>query len=236
MTEPNQWTVKKFANVGASEQFVREHLELFDLLNGTLILGKQREEARDAIGDILTDGLIPAFLELRSIRDSTGKSLPVIDSFQLYEDFARKLWKAYKDLTQRAAKAMGFEIGFLFQNEKIFEEGLKQFRNEHPSVVQQFEEYLRANRNDWQNGLAKFRNGFLEHQQGKRQDFIRYYQPVTAENLFFVTFRTIGDILVALMNLRLPPRICIVEHNPASDPAWPNRFRFFILPATEVSK
>ncbi len=229
MTEPNQWKVSPFANVGTGEEFVRRMLEMFDLLGGTLIADKQKEKVRDAIGDILTEGLIPTFLELRSIRSSVGADLPLVDRLQLYEDFARKLWKAYKDLTQRAAVAMGFDIGFLFQNEKAFEEGLKTFRAQNPAVVDTFEEYLRATRKNWQNELAKFRNGFLEHKQGDRKDFAQFYNPAAAEGLFNVVCRTIVDILVCLMNLRLQPGIHIVEYDPnIHGPGWPNRFRWEI--------
>jgi hypothetical protein len=35
--QTRKWTVRKFANVGTSETFVRETSDLFDLVNGTLI-------------------------------------------------------------------------------------------------------------------------------------------------------------------------------------------------------
>jgi hypothetical protein len=73
-------------------------IELCDLLKGTQIEGEPRRQATDAISSVLTDGLIPTFLELRAIRASQGKGLPLTEHFQLYEDFARKLWKSYKDL------------------------------------------------------------------------------------------------------------------------------------------
>ena len=43
----------------------------------------------------------------------------------MYEDLARKCWKTYKDLLQRAAVAMQFDIGFLFQNDQNCEDGVK---------------------------------------------------------------------------------------------------------------
>jgi hypothetical protein len=232
MTErkhPSQWTPVKFADVGTSEEFVRQMLEMFELLKGTMIPDQQQEVVRDAFGDILTNGLTPAFLELRSIWSSVGADLPLVDKLQLYEDFARKLWKSYKDLLQRAAAAMGFEIGFLFQNEKNFEAGLKTFRGANPMLIETFEEYLRATRKNWQNDLAKFRNGFLEHQEGARIDFVKYYDPPTAEALFNLVSRTIVDFLVCLMNLRLRAGVHIVEYDPnIHGPGWPDRFRWNI--------
>lgn len=219
----------KFADVGTDQRFVRENLELVDLLGGTLILGKQREEASEAITAVLTDGLIPAFLELRAIQESQTNDLPLVNKFQQYEDFARKLWKAYKDLTQRAASAMGFDIGFLFQKETKFEEGLKVFRAAFPAAPPSLEGYFREVRDLWQNDLARFRNEFLEHQKGSRQEHLKFYDPNYVNSLFDAVPRIIGDVLVLLMNLRMPPRCHIVEHDDKIDgPGWPNRFRFVI--------
>lgn len=83
---------------------------------------------------ILMDGLVPAFMELRAIRAPETAKLPLAERFQPYEDFARKLWKAYKDLTQRAAEAMGFDIGFLYQKDTKFDEGLSKFRSDWPAL------------------------------------------------------------------------------------------------------
>jgi hypothetical protein len=235
MLPPNKWSVRKLADVGTDEVFVRETAELFDLLKGTMIEGEQREQAAGAIGSILHDGLIPTFMELRAIRESRGKDLPLIEHFQLYEDFARKLWKAYKDLTQRAAAAMGFDIGFLFQKESKFEEGLKTFRTSYPGAPANLEKYLREVRTLWQNDLAQFRNGFLEHQEGSRQDHMKFYDPDFAENLFAAAARIIADILVMLMNLRLLPGVHIVEHDDKIHGAgWPNRFRWVIEGFAEI--
>jgi hypothetical protein len=229
MTHPKDWKVAKLADVGTDEAFVRENLELITILNGTLIFGKQRDEVRNAICTIQIDGLVPAFLELRGIREIQGKDLPVVDKFQLYEDFSRKLWKAYKDLTQRAAKVMGFDVGFIWQEDPKFGEGLKRFRVEWPALPTEFDNFLRETRTEWQNGLSKFRNGFLEHQEGNRIDFAKFYDAQFVERLFSDACGTIVDLLVILMSLRLPPRVHIVLHDDKiHGPGWPNRFRFFI--------
>ena len=227
--EPNKWQVRKFADVGWDERFVRETVELIDLLKGTLLLEEEKVVATDAIGSVLSDGLIPTFLKLRKIRESVGKDLPVVDLYQMYEDFARKLWKSYKDLTQRAATAIGFDVGFFWQKESKFEEGLKKFRAANPSLVPDFEDYFREVRKLWQDDLAEFRNGFLEHQQGQREDFRKFYDAGFCEKLFEAVPRVIADILVMLMNLRMPAGCFIVLHDDAVfGPGWPNRFRWYI--------
>ena len=227
MTHPSQWVPRKFADVGAEEQFVSQILEVVEAVSGTNIEGDERQEVRGAIMTTLTDGLIPAFLELRAIRESVGKDLPLTDRFQLYEDFARKAWKSHKDLLQRAATAMGFNIGFLYQEDPQFEAGVKKFRADFPAIPPQFEDFFRQTRTNWQKELRDFRNEFVEHQKGARADFKKFYDPRYAEACFDAVWRTIIDVLVLLVNLRLPSWCHFVEHNDEVYGAgWPNRFRF----------
>ena len=226
MTHPKDWKSVKFANVGTDEAFVREMLELITILEGSLIGGAQRERAKSAIMTIMNDGLIPACLELRTIRAPETASLPMAERLQPYEDFARKLWKAYKDLTQRAAKEMGFDIGFLYQNDKEFEKGLTKFMADWPALQPGVEDFLRQTRAEWQNDFSGFRNGFVEHQEGERMDFKKFYDNAVVEKLFESVWGTIVDLLVVVMSLKLPPRVHVVVNDPAIHGPWPNRFRW----------
>ena len=217
-----------FASVGTQEAFVREMLELVSILEGSTICGEQRERARSAIMTVMIDGALPAFLELRSIRSPETANLPVAERFQPYEDFARKLWKAYKDLTQRAADALGFDIGFLYQEDKNFEKGLKKFRAEWPELQAGAEDFLRQIRVEWQNEFSRFRNGFVEHQEGDRMDFKKFYDNAVVEKLFESVWGAIVDVLVILMILKLPPRVHLVVNDPKVHGPWPNRFRWIV--------
>lgn len=228
MSHPKDWKVVPFANVGTDEAFIREMLEVLEILNGTMIEGTQREKANDAIGTIMHDGLIPAFFELSAIRAPEARNLPLAEKYQPYEDFARKLWKAYKDLTQRAATEMGFDIGFLYQNDKHFEEGLNEFRATWPGLPTEFENFLRQTRSEWQNEFSKFRNGFVEHQAGERSEFRKFYDNGVVEKLFESVWGTIVDLLVILMSVKLPPRVHIVLNDPKIHGPWPNRFRWVV--------
>lgn len=132
--EPYKWKVEKFAEIGWENKFVRHVTELTTILGGTTIFDEQREDVNNAMMAILMDGLMPAFAKLEEIRASDGKELPMMDRQELFNDFARKLRKAYKDLTQRAATAIGFDIGFLFRNDKDFEKGIVEFAAKYPDV------------------------------------------------------------------------------------------------------
>jgi hypothetical protein len=228
---PIQWQFRKFADVGTSEEFIRQFLELRQILQGTLIVEpEERERVNVALGDVLSEGVTPAFLELRKIRESVGKELPMLDQLQMYEDFARKLWKAYKELMQTAAEKMGFKIGFLFQDDAKFEAGLKKFRELNPEAPPAFEDFVRENRRRWQNELADFRNNIVEHPSAERGAYAKFYRPSNVEILFDNVWRTIVDILSMLLFLHLPKQFA-VEDLGSNDPQreWPNRFRFYLV-------
>jgi hypothetical protein len=81
------------------------------------------------------EGLMPAIEHLKKIRSSIRQEIPVLNRMQLYEDFSRVLWHAYKDLMPRATILLGFDLGFLFQNEANFEKWVIEFNGNHPSLT-----------------------------------------------------------------------------------------------------
>src|SRR5437660_10221958 len=106
---PSQWKVVHFANIGTSELFVHRFLELPKLLNASEIYDPQRSKCRDAVMDVLLDGFLPAFEHLRTIRANASQPPPELNRKQVYEDFMRTLWHAYKDLLPKAARELGFK-------------------------------------------------------------------------------------------------------------------------------
>jgi hypothetical protein len=224
--EPNKWRVEKFAEIGWNEKFVRDMCELRTILNATLIFDQQREDVNNAIMTILTDGLMPAFAELEKIRAFDGKPLPLMDRREFYHDFCRKIWKAYKDLTQRAALTTGFNIGFLFMSDKEFAKGVIEFHTNYPDVRPELGKSLEEARSRWQNELAKFRNTFLEHQDSNSKQFEKFYQLTFIERLFEEVWNMIVDLLAVLLESRLPHGTKLAHPNLEKNPNWPNRFVF----------
>lgn len=224
---PFKWKSVKVADVSGEEVFVKQMLEMVTILEAGMIVGAQRDEAKHAIISTLMDGLMPAFLELQQIRASVGKDLPLMNRDQLYEDFARKLWKAYKELMQKAAELIGFKIGFIFRPDKEFREGLVKLRRQHPTVQDWFEKYLEGTREHWQNDLAKFRNTWVEHQQGDRKQFEKFYKPDYAEMVFHAVWDAIVTILAVMLEVHLPHGTKLVEQHPDDpSPRCPNRFHY----------
>jgi hypothetical protein len=193
-----------------------------------MIFGKQREDVHNAIGTILMDGLMPAFRELEQIRAAEGKQLPILDRRELYHDFGRKIWKAYKDLTQRAATEIGFNIGFLFRDPDNFIKGLKKFQQDCPNVRPELGKSLEETRSRWQNELARFRNTFLEHQDSDPKLFAKFYNVKYVEVLFEEVWNTIVDLLAMLLEAKLPSHTKLALPDRNQMPNWPNRFVFHV--------
>jgi len=229
--EPSEWKVLHYANIGSSEEFVEQFSgEFLELIDASSIYDPTRQELKEAILTILMEGLMPAFEHLKKIRASVGQEMPVLNRMQLYEDFSRVLWHAYKDLMPRATILLGFDLGFLFQNEANFEKGVTDFNRRHPSLIMQVCDHLRQQRINWQNGLAKFRNHFLEHRKEGQERFAKYYNPAQAEVLFDSTWRTMADIFPVFIESHFSPSHSI-EEIPANerDPSRRRRFRYVWL-------
>jgi hypothetical protein len=227
--EPNTWKVTPFAEMGTGEPFIDCFSgEFLDLLGAANIKPEKEEAAKNAIMDILMEGLMPAFADLRKIRESATTPMPEMDRRKLYEDFAKRLWHAYKDLFPKACELIGFDIGFLFRPEKEFEKGVEKFLAKFPSLVMDIPAVFRSQRANWQNGLANYRNDFLEHRKQDREAFEAYYQPETAEMLFEHCWRTMADVIPVFIEARLYPGWSIMEIPEAErDPKNYRRFRYF---------
>lgn len=233
--EPNQWQVVRFADIGTGEEFVEVFSgELPELLDASDIHGEMLQGTKDAIMDILMEGLMPAFNHLRSIRQSTVSPLPELDRRSLYENFARVLWHAYKDLMPKAVKLLGFDLGFLFQKDAAFEKGLAEFTSKYPSLIMDVPELLKKQRANWQQGLSEFRNDYLEHRKQDISPFAAYYRPETAEMLFEHAWRTMAEILPVFIEARFPSTWSIQEIPVAErNPNRLRRFQYFQCAAIE---
>src|SRR6202035_5455441 len=117
-------------------------MEIPRLLDASMILAPQRAQAKIAISTLALEGFMPAFEHLRKIRTLAVVQIPEMNRRQLYEDFMRTLWHAYKDLLQIVTREMGFNIGFLFERQSRFEERLKEFMDDNPTVARAFSDYL----------------------------------------------------------------------------------------------
>lgn len=226
--EPCDWKVQRFAEIEYAD-WMKHILDLLPIVDAGTIIGEQRVKVKDTIGDIVIEGLMPAFVDLREIRTLKMSGKPILDQRQPYENMARKLWKAYKELMQNAVRLMGFNIAFLFGSDEKFKDGLVAFRQSNPQVQAKFEKLLEMTRAGWHTDLYKFRNSLLEHHGGDRKDFEWFYDPENAEKLFDVVWKTIANLLPMFLELRLMHGMRLIEQRPDDPgPRWPQRFQYSI--------
>lgn len=204
--EPNEWIVEKFADIGADEPFVGRLITgLDEILGGTTFLDNDKKMIREEMLGLSVDCLMPAFLSLRELRRiARDRAAPVLSKAKNFDDMCRSLWAAYKDRMQKTTSLMGYDIGFLFQNDANFKRGCQKFRNDHPNVKPELIARMEINRSSWQPAFARYRNTYLEHKTMGYREAASYPSLDRAEVLFNSVWVSIEEILVLLMDAHLP--------------------------------
>ncbi len=225
--EPHSWPQETLSLIGTNDEFVRQFGDEFMELVGAVARSKDKQdEIKDAIARLLVEGLLPAYERLREIRFVNDKQIATMNRRQLFEAFSGALWIAYKSLMPRPCKLLGFDIGFMFGDDSTFERGASAFKVEHPGEALVVE-FLRFQRTDWQNDLADFRNNFVEHRNSDRDEFARYYELSTAEELFEKGWKSMADILPVFIAANFAGAVRIEEIPDAErDPNTRRRFRW----------
>jgi hypothetical protein len=219
--------VEKVANVGTNEPFLARIVmglpEILDVADF-----EEKDKIKESIMEIFINGLLPAFSHLQELRsiESGKKEKLVIDLNKAYFGFYDRIRAVYKDKMQRTAKFMGFEIGFMFQSDKVFEKGILGFKKAYPNVHADVIDAMRKNRIGWQNAVARFRNDYAEHQTIFEKDVEELRSLKSAEICFNNCWTAIERILGELICSKLY-RWAGIEEIPESerDQSMPKRFR-----------
>ncbi|MFA5871418.1 MAG: hypothetical protein WC858_01735 [Parcubacteria group bacterium] len=223
--------VEKVANFGSNEPFIaRFGMGLSEIIEATTFDNK--DKIKEEIIGLLVECLTPAYAHLNEIRDIENgkKERLLVDLDKAYNALYERLWVAYKDRMQKVAALMGFNLGFLFQNDQLFEQGINNFVEKHNKIPSDFLAIIRTNRNIWQNALAKFRNDFLEHNKLNKNDVDHFFKLGAAETIFNNCWRLVEYILVSLMIEKLHPGIGIAEiPDDKRDPSRPTKFQLYFL-------
>jgi hypothetical protein len=228
MSGPNRFVVQKYANVGTKEPFTAAFLGLTDLVDAASFDPAKKVEIKNIIMEIYMDCMLPAFLSLRKIQQPDAGA-GMADNFKNYDDLYRYLVRALKDRTQAAAKAIGYEIGFLFQKDKPFEDGCKEFGQKYPELPT-FGDCLKNVRLSTEK-LAAIRNNFLEHQSHPRTEFMDYYKPDVAQVFFDSAWQEAEAILAVFISKHFPPFVKLrIIPEQERDPNLPKKFGFSYAP------
>jgi hypothetical protein len=158
----HEFKVEHYANFGTGEPWVaRIVLGLQELVYAVPAFGATREAFMNELGEVF-ESLGMAFEELRRLRKLVAEKAAALDVARAYASLYGYLWQAYKDRFQAAMKALGLDIGFLFQNDANFEKGAAELLAARPELAD-IVDLMRRDRSDFQTMLSKYRNDYLEH-------------------------------------------------------------------------
>jgi len=239
--EPNEWDQAQFSATPADRPFADFFFdEIHDLVNASSIVNEDRQELRDAIMVMVTEGFLPAYEDLRAIRAyKEDRRIPVLNRKKHYDDFARTLWHGYKDLLPKVVGLLGYNIGFLFQRERNFTTGLEAFvADNRLNVLLDLAEFLPRQRNGWQRELMTFRNEYLEHRDADVAAQVeKFYEPAWAERVFVHAWRTAAELIVFLLETRFPAQMSITHRTAERQfPDHPRLYEVYLCDPTQVQR
>jgi hypothetical protein len=239
--EPNEWDQAHFSAAPADRPFADFFFdEIHDLVNGSTIVNEDRQELCDAIMVMVTEGFLPAYEDLRSIRVyKDDPRIPVLNRKKHYDDFARALWHGYKDLMPKVVSLLDYNIGFLFQRDGNFKTGLEAFVIENRgNLLLDFAEFLPRQRDGWQQELKTFRNEYLEHRDADVAAQVeKFYEPAWVEKVFVHAWRTAAELIVFLLETRFPPQMSIAHRTAERQfPNHPRLYEVYLCDPTQVQR
>lgn len=232
MNLPPGLKLEKVSDFGTQEPWVaRISLSLLNLVDNLPFDEKHKNEIKKWIFEIFTE-LDSAYSELLEVQKLEGDSNVAINTKKAkYQNLYSSLWRAYKDRFQKACAAIGYDIGFLFKDDKNFEKESVYFVRNHPEIKERFRKMLKIDRRIWQNGLSDFRNKYIEHKEiGESIEQI-FYKHDSAKNIFDNVWQAIEDTMVIFIAAKLKEPLTIVEiPEEKRDPACPERFKVGLTP------
>lgn len=167
-----------------------------------------------------------AFTALRELRAAVVRGGPAVELEGAYDRLYRQLWTAYKDRFQKALRALGYELGFVWQSDQRFEAGVAELVAQRPEFGELMG-LIGRYRDEFQSALASYRNDYIEHRKDlDPRTLATFHSLDAAEGAFERVWRAIEVIVAGLVAAELPPRLAIVEIPESQrDPGRPERFR-----------
>lgn len=219
--------IQKISNFGTQEPWVaRITFSLLDLASHLSYSKKQNDEINKWLFEISKE-LNAAFEALTEVdKLEKQKNSALYSKNAQYQNLYSALWRAYKDRFQKACERIGYNIGFLFEDDSKFERKSLDFIKNNPEIPDNFRKMLKIDRRIWQNGLSQFRNNYIEHKAiGEGIENI-FFRPDSARKIFENVWQAIEDSVVVFINTKIKEPFEIYEiPEKDRDKACPERFR-----------
>jgi hypothetical protein len=178
----------------------------------------------------LAEELGQAFLALRQIRTVDDEFPTQLESVKAYRDLYSHLWIAYKDRFQKLMKDLGYDIGFVFQNDSGFEEKAINFLKTHPDVDPELMDRLREDKAGWHLALRTFRDDGEHNSSEPTFDGHPMHSLRTAEVIFSNVWHAIEDVFICCMQDDFGRQLTIFEiPEGGRDPVIPKKYKVGLI-------
>ena len=136
-----------------------------------------------------------------------------------------------------AMKALGLDIGFLYQKDAAFENRAAELVADRPELSD-LVDLMRRDRQEFQKALAWYRNTHLEHRTGDPDSRVASFHRLdSAETMFENVWQAMEDYVAMYVVANLPPALQLEEiPEDERNPIVPKRFRFVLLHVPTVSE
>lgn len=203
----SEFVVEKYADFGSGEPWVaRTILQAQTLVNVVPAFAETRDRFHLEMGETF-EALGMAFNALNELGAAGSRGAPALEISGAYDRFYRQLWTAYKDRFQTALRALGYEFGYVWQNDQKFEAGVAQLVAQRPELGELMN-LIRRYRQEFQNALAYYRNEYLEHRQDADPRMLASFQNLdAAKDAFDRVWRSIEAMVAGLVDAELPAGI-----------------------------
>ena len=162
----NDFVVEHYADFGSAEPWVaRTILQAQTLVNAVPAFAATRRAFHEEMGETFL-ALSMAFTALRELQRAVVRGAPAGELEGAYDRLYRQLWTAYKDRFQKSLRALGYELGFVWQNDHRFEAGVAKLVAQRPELGELMR-LIGRYRDEFQRAIASYRNDYVEH----RKDF-----------------------------------------------------------------
>jgi hypothetical protein len=221
------YRVSHYAIFGTGEAWVaRLMFGLRDLVFAIPAFGSTRDDFMAEMSEVLQAVGI-AYQELGELRKRLSEGAAELDVARAFQNLYGSLARAIEDRFTAAMKALGFDIGFMFARDHVFERKAAHLLAERPALNELIE-LIREDRHVFLSDLAEYRDSYLEHRRKRpnRALLARLHRLDSAETTFANVWTAIEEYVALYAKAHLPPDFSLVEIPEAQrDPQLPKRFQ-----------
>lgn len=172
---------------------------------------KAKQEAATGLAMAIAEELGSAFIDLRRLREANGNLPTELETAKAYRDLYGHLWVSYKSRFQDLMKLLGYDIGFIFQDDKKFDQAVGEFQTNHSDINPELFGRIREDKESWQKALYTYRNDGEHNAKEPTFNGHPMHDLRNAEVIFSNVWHAIEDIFIHCMQEEFGQQLTIFE-------------------------